>query len=92
MRLTRTMILKLLEAEPGRYILRDHDEGGIYRLKKANGDDVTLTKNGKVFPVHPRQDLIDRLVDANQLVREAAKYRLPEAPPRVPLRVPQGPE
>jgi hypothetical protein len=72
------MILKLLEAEPGRYILHDRDEV-IHRLKKANGDDVTLTENGKVYPVHLPEDVIDGLVHANQLVRERAKYRLPEA-------------
>jgi hypothetical protein len=74
------MILKLLEAEPGRYVFHDRDEG-IYRLKKANGDDVTLTEDGKVYPVHPPQDLIDSLEDTKQLVRERAKYYLPEKAP-----------
>jgi hypothetical protein len=50
MKINGSMILKLLEAEPGRYILHDRD-AGIYRLKKANGDDVTLTEKGKVYPV-----------------------------------------
>ena len=55
MKINGSMILKLLDAEPGRYILHDLDEG-VYRLKKANGDDVTLTENGKVYPVHlPRR-------------------------------------
>ena len=63
---------------PARYILHDRVEG-IYRLKKANGDDVTLTENGKVYPVHLPEDVIDGLVDANQLVREHAKCRLPAA-------------
>jgi hypothetical protein len=52
MKISGSMILKLLEAEPERYILHDRDEG-IDRLKKANGDDVTVSENGKVFPVHP---------------------------------------
>jgi hypothetical protein len=34
MKVNGSMILKLLEAEPGRYILHDRD-AGIYRLKKA---------------------------------------------------------
>jgi hypothetical protein len=78
MKINGSMILKLLEAKPGRYIFHDRDEG-IYRLKKANGDDVTVTEKGKVYPVHLPHNVIDGLVDANQLVREHAKYRLPEA-------------
>jgi hypothetical protein len=78
MKINGSMILKLVEAEPGRYILHDRDEG-IYRLKKANGDDVTLTEKGKVYPVHPPQHLIDSLEGTKQLVRERTKYRLPEA-------------
>jgi hypothetical protein len=78
MNINGTMIMKLLEAEPGRYILHDRDDG-VYRLKKANGDDVTLTEKGKVYPVHVRQDVIDDLVDTKRLVRERGKYRLPEA-------------
>jgi hypothetical protein len=78
MKINGSMILKLLETEPGRYILHDRDEG-LYRLKKPNGDDVTLTEKGKVYPVHLPEEVIDGLVDANQLVRERAKYRLPEA-------------
>jgi hypothetical protein len=78
MKINGSMILKLLEADPGRYILHDRDEG-IYRLKKANGDDVALTENGTVYPVHLPGGVIDGLVDANQLVRERAKYRLPAA-------------
>ena len=78
MKINGSVILKLLEAEPGRYILHDLDEG-IYCLKKANGDDVTLIENGKVYPVRPPRDVIDGLVDANQLVREGAKHRLPGA-------------
>ena len=78
MKINGSMILKFLEAEPGRYILHDRD-AGIYRLKKANGVDVTLTENGKVSPVHLPEDVINGLVDANQLVRKHAKYQLPEA-------------
>ena len=78
MKINGSMTLKLLEAEPGRYILHDRDEG-IYRLKKANGDDVTVAEKGKMYPVHLPEEVINGLVDANQLVREHAKYRLPEA-------------
>jgi hypothetical protein len=78
MNINGTMIIKLLEAESGRYVLHDRDDR-VYRLKRANGDDVTLTEKGKVYPVHVPQDVIDDLVDAKQLVRERNKYRRPEA-------------
>lgn len=79
MKITGSMILKLLGAEPGRYVLHDRDEH-VYRLKKANGDDVTLTEGGKVHPIHLEdQHLMDSLVDAKQLIRERNRYRLPAA-------------
>lgn len=74
MNLITSMIPKLLDGAPGRHILC---EGGIFRMKEANGDDVKLTENGKDYLVEPTADQIDDLMDAEQLVQEATLYRLP---------------
>ena len=74
MNFTTSMIPILLEASPGRHILY---EGGIFRMKEANGQDVTLIDNGRDYLVEPTADQIDDLRDAEQLVQEATLYRLP---------------
>jgi hypothetical protein len=74
MNLITSMIPQLLEAATGRHILY---EGGIFRMKEANGEDVKLTENGKEYLVEPTADQIDDLMDAEQLVQEGTLYRLP---------------
>jgi hypothetical protein len=65
---------KILDIQPGRLI---RYEGGIFRMKEANGEDVKLTENGREYLVEPTADQIDDLMDAEQLVQEATLYRLP---------------
>ena len=72
--LITSMIPQILDGAPGKHILY---EGGIFRMKEANGEDVKLTENGKEYLVEPTADQIDDLMDAEQLVQEATLYRLP---------------
>jgi hypothetical protein len=72
--LNTTMILELLRQKPGRYV--DHDMGQ-YRMKEANGDDVTITENGREYLVEPIAEQMDDLTDASRLVRDGSEYRLP---------------
>jgi hypothetical protein len=74
MDLITSMIPKILDSEPGRYILYD---AGNFRVKEANGEDVKLIENGKEYLVEPTADQIDDLMDSEQLVQEATIYRLP---------------
>jgi hypothetical protein len=74
MNLITSMIPQIMEAAPGRHILY---EGGVFRMKEANGEDVKLTEGGKQYLVEPTADQIDDLMDAEQLVQEATLYRLP---------------
>jgi hypothetical protein len=74
MDLITSMIPKMLDSEPGRHILY---EGGIFRMKEANGQDVKLVENGEEYLVEPTADQIDDLMDAEQLVQEGMLYRLP---------------
>ncbi len=74
MNLITSMIPKILEAAPGRYILYD---GDVFRMKEANDEDVKLTDNGREYRVEATADQIDDLMDAERLVQEATLYRLP---------------
>jgi hypothetical protein len=76
MKLNTTMILDLLRQRPGRYILHDM---GHYRMKEANGDDVTVTDtdNGRECLVEPVAVQMDDLEDASKLIRDGSKYLLP---------------
>jgi hypothetical protein len=74
MDLITSMIPKILESRPGRYILY---EAGNFRMKEANGEDVKLIENGREYFVEPTADQIDDLMDTEQLVQEATHYRLP---------------
>jgi hypothetical protein len=44
MDLITSMMPKILDSQPGRHI---RYEGGTFRMKEANGEDVKLTENGK---------------------------------------------
>jgi len=48
--LSTTMILEFLGKQPGRYI---QHSTGHYRMKEANGVDVTVRENGQDFLVKP---------------------------------------
>ena len=74
MNLITSMIPKILDSQPGRYIRYD---AGTFRMKEANGEDVKLTENGKEYLVEPTADQMDDLMDAEQLVQEGTLYRLP---------------
>ena len=74
MHLMTSMIAKILDSEPGRYIRYN---AGNFRMKEANGADVKLTENGKEYLVEPTVDQMDDLMDAEQLVQEGTLYRLP---------------
>jgi hypothetical protein len=74
MNLITLMIPKILGSAPGRYILYD---SGNFRMKEADGEDITLMENGMEYLVEPTADQIDDLVDSEQLVQEATIYRLP---------------
>jgi hypothetical protein len=56
--LNTTMILNLLVERPGHYIQHDM---GRYRIKKANGVDVTIRENGQDLPVEPTAAQMDDL-------------------------------
>jgi virulence-associated protein VagC len=71
MMLNTTMILDLLHQRPGRYIQHDM---GQYRMKEANGDDVTITETGREYLVEPIAEQMDDLTDTSQLVRDGSKY------------------
>jgi len=49
---------KMLAGAPGRHILY---EGGVFRMKEANGEEVKLTENGTEYLVEPAADQIDDL-------------------------------
>jgi hypothetical protein len=72
--LNTTMILVLLHEGTGRYIQHDM---GHYRMKEANGVDVTVIENGGEYLVEPTAEQIDDLMDASKLVRDGSKYLLP---------------
>lgn len=74
MNLITSMIPKILDSEPGRYV---RYEAGNFRMKEANGEDVRLTEDGKEYVVEPTADQMDDLMDAEQLVQEGTLYRLP---------------
>jgi hypothetical protein len=74
MNLITSIMPTILDAAPGRHILY---EGGVFRIKEANDQDVKLTENGIEYLVEPTADQIDDLMDAEQLVQEATLYRLP---------------
>jgi hypothetical protein len=74
MMLNTTMILDLLRQRPGRYVQHDM---GQYRMKEANGDDVTITENGRDYLVEPIAEQMDDLIDASKLVRDGSNYLLP---------------
>ena len=64
-----TTILELLREKPGRYILYNLWR---YRMKEADGADVIM--NGQ--PVEPYAVHMDDLIEAGNLVRDCAVYRL----------------
>jgi hypothetical protein len=72
MGLNATMIFNLLRQQPGRYV--QHDMGD-YRMKEANGADVTVRENDLDFLVQPTADHIDSLMDASLLIRDGSRYR-----------------
>jgi hypothetical protein len=58
MNLITSMIPQILDAAPGRHILY---EGGVFRMKEANREDVKLMENGKEYLVEPTADQMDDL-------------------------------
>jgi hypothetical protein len=72
--LNTTMILDLLRQRHGRYIQHDM---GHYRMKEADGADVTVTENGREYLIEPIAERMDDLTDASKLVQDASKYLLP---------------
>jgi hypothetical protein len=73
MELTTTGILDLLRERPGRYI--EHSMGR-YRMKEANGDNVTVTEDGRQWSIEPHAGHMDDLTDASHLTRDGSRYRL----------------
>lgn len=68
-----TEILNLLGQGSGRYI--EHSIGR-YRMKEANGNDVTIAKNGQEFFVEPSNKQMDGLMDESRIVRSGSIYRI----------------
>jgi hypothetical protein len=73
MMLHTTMILELMCERPGKYILHSI---GNYRMKEANGDDVTVTESGRQTPIEPSAGQMDDLMDQSVLTRDRSTYRL----------------
>jgi len=46
-------------------------------VKEADGTDVTVNKNGRVFAVEPNTDQIDDLTDSSKLIRDGSRYWQP---------------
>jgi hypothetical protein len=72
MMLNGTIILELLRERPGRYIWHDM---GQYRMKEANGADVTVTEDGRECVIEPVAAQMDDLMDASRLIRDRSTYR-----------------
>ena len=69
MKIRESIILELLRAKPGRYILHDM---GDYTMKEADGTDVLV--DGEL--VKPWHNHMDALEGAGKLICDGSKYRL----------------